>query len=237
MPYGSEWHLIRYLGRHRRLFERRVGEATGGDMLDWLDHPWNPTGQPAYFDGPILDAEWRGLDFLSGDNAVRREWSAFWPSTGNQQNWDAVGWLRVGSQIDLLLVEAKAHLAELRSSCGAVERGGLPQIRQALAQGKQGFGVPPATDWLQPYYQFCNRLTVLDFLTRHGVGARLLFIYFCRDINPSGQCPQNEAGWEPSLLAMYQHVGLAGQSPLEAGVHKLFLPVAHEGEAANAKPL
>lgn len=119
MPYGSEWHLLRYLGRHRHRLNERVREATGTDVLHWTDHPWNPSGQPAYFDGPRLDAEWKGLDFLAGDIAARREWPNFWPQSGNVPNWDAIGWLRAGTQVELLLVEAKGHLGELRSTCGA----------------------------------------------------------------------------------------------------------------------
>lgn len=236
MPYGSEWHLLRYLGRHRRLFERRVREATGGDILDWIDHPWSPAGKAVYFDGPRFDAEWKALDFLASDNTARMDWNKFWPHIGNQPNWDAVGWLRVNTHVELLLVEAKSHLGELRSSCDAQLHGGLPLIRQALDRGKKAFGVLPTADWLQPYYQFCNRLTVLDFLTRNGVGARLLFVYFCGDTNPSGQCPQDEAGWEPALRAMHQHIGLTGQDTLQARVHKLFLPVVQGSVSANVRP-
>lgn len=233
MPYGSEWHLLRYLGRHRHRLNERVREATGGDVLDWTDHLWNPSRQPWYFDGPTFDAEWRGLDFLAGDIAARREWPGFWPQSGNVHNWDAVGWLRVGVQVELLLVEAKGHLGELRSSCGAQPHGGLQTIQDAMSEAKQAFGAPAAADWLQPYYQFCNRLAVLHHLTLHGVGARLLFVYFCGDTNPNGQCPQGEAGWEPALLAMHQHIGLTGRSALEGRVHKLFLPVVQGGGAAT----
>ena len=95
-----------------------------------------------------------------------------------------------------------------------------------LVSAKEGLGVPHGADWLQPYYQFCNRHAVLHFLTRHGVGARLLFVYFCGDTNPSAQCPRDTAGWETALLAMNQHIGLTGHSPLEARVHKLFLQVS-----------
>lgn len=225
MPYGSEWHLLRYLGWHRHLLHQRIREATGGDVLDWIDHRWNPGGIPAYFDGPKLDKEWKGLDFMTSDMLAKKQWPAFWPQRGNVQNWDAVGWLRFDTQIDLLLVEAKAHVGELQSSCGAEEHGGLPTIRDAVDKAKIAFGVPTHSDWLQPYYQFCNRLAILDFLMRHGVGARLLFVYFCGDINPNGRCPQTETEWGPALQAMQQHVGLNGQSALETRVHKLFLPV------------
>lgn len=225
MPYGSEWHLLRFMGRRRHQFNEFVGRVVGGEVTGWLDHPSAASGKP-YFGGPRLDREWAGLDFLPPEYPARQAWPDFWPQTGEVPNWDAVGRVRVGVADDLLLVEAKAHLGELRSACKAAEHGGLPSIRQALDLGKQGCGVPSAANWLRPYYQFCNRLTVLDFLMRHGVGARLLFVYFCGDTNPGGRCPQNTAGWEPALQAMYQHVGLMGRSPLKERVHNLFVSVA-----------
>jgi hypothetical protein len=124
-----------------------------------------------------------------------------------------------------LLVEAKAHLDELRSSCQAKAHGGLPQIQQALATAKEEFRAPPERDWLQPYYNFCNRLAVLYYLMREGVVARLLFVYFYGDANPNVQASQNEQDWMQALEAMYQHVGVNVQAPLMARVHKLFLPV------------
>ncbi len=98
-------------------------------------------------------------------------------------------------------------------------------IREAFNQAKQGFGVPLTSDWSQPYYQFCNRLAVLHFLIRNGIGARLLFIYFHGDTNPKAVCPQTSVEWEPAIQAMQQHVGLIGPYPLDNRVHKLFLPV------------
>jgi hypothetical protein len=35
-------------------------------------------------------------------------------------------------------------------------------------------------DWLKGYYQYCNRLTLLNFLIERNVGARLIFAYFMR---------------------------------------------------------
>ncbi len=31
--YGSEWHLLRYFGRHRRLLDQRVSVTTGAEVL------------------------------------------------------------------------------------------------------------------------------------------------------------------------------------------------------------
>jgi hypothetical protein len=47
--YGSECHLLRYLGRHRALLDRRILEVTRADTIAWLDHPFDPS--KAWLDG------------------------------------------------------------------------------------------------------------------------------------------------------------------------------------------
>lgn len=136
-----------------------------------------------------------------------------------------MGWLWNGAQADLLLVEAKAHVGEIRSCCGAKEQGGLGQIRSALQQAKAAFGVQGEPNWLEPYYQYCNRLATLHFLVTHGVSARLVFIYFVGDQNRHADCPQEEAAWQAVLQQMKPQIGLTGRSQLERRVHEVFLPV------------
>lgn len=40
--YGSEWHLLRYLGRHRNLLDNAVRDATRCGRFDWLDFGFDP---------------------------------------------------------------------------------------------------------------------------------------------------------------------------------------------------
>ncbi len=58
--YGSEWHLLRYLGYHRALLSQKVGEALGAGSVEWLDFPFAKDGAPLQD-----DREFRGLEFLS----------------------------------------------------------------------------------------------------------------------------------------------------------------------------
>lgn len=56
--YGSECHLLRYLGRHRKSLNDAVLKALGcNGSIEWLDF---------LFDERKVwkDAEWKGLDFL-----------------------------------------------------------------------------------------------------------------------------------------------------------------------------
>jgi len=125
-----------------------------------------------------------------------------------------------------LLVEAKAHLDELKSRCGAKEKGGLRQIRDALAVLKRALGVDEECDWLNGYYQLANRLAVLNFLTQNGVPARLVLIYFTGDTREDGMtCPRNEGEWQVALSDQDQWLRLEGDHPLAKRIHKVFLPV------------
>jgi hypothetical protein len=115
--YGSEWHLLRWLGRHRDRLNEKIIAETGAESVRWVDF---------HFDSKKaqLDAEREGLDFLPADRPVRRAWARYWPQRGTQQNWDAVGLATVQGTDEWLLIEAKAHASELSSDCGADERGG-----------------------------------------------------------------------------------------------------------------
>ena len=216
--YGSECHLLRFLGRHRHELDEAVRMVTGAASIDWLDFPYDPS--KTWHDG-----EWRGLDFLDRDAPARQEWERVWPRRGNSPNWDAVARISVDGTSEWLLVEAKAHTGELTSSCRAKEDGGRAKIRAALDATKAALGVPAEADWLDGYYQYANRLTVLRLLQEHGVPARLLFIYFLGD-RFREECPSDEHGWRPALAQRAGHLQLPTGGPLLDRVHKLFLPIS-----------
>ena len=242
--YGSEFHLLRYLGYHRHALNRAVEETTGGRVSEWLDFAFGDEGK--------LDREWRGVDFLDSASDVKSDWLKFWPQSGNVPNWDAVGRLELSADVEYLLVEAKAHVEELQSSCSAKEtknkgelgeirdtrkatkEGGLDKIKDALKATIKGNGLAADVDrWLRPYYQYANRLAHLHFLTEHRIPARLVFIYFCGDDwggktlsnGRSPICPKAANGWAAPLERIHNRLGLSGQSKLEERVHKLFLHV------------
>jgi hypothetical protein len=124
----------------------------------------------------------KGLDFLGPDyDPVHVKWKQVWPQRGNAPNWDAVARITKNGVSEWLLVEAKANLQELQSSCQASPQGGRPLITCMLKATKAALGVAADRDWLNGYYQLCNRLAVLDFLNRNGVPSRLMLIYFVGD--------------------------------------------------------
>jgi len=227
--YGSEFHLLRYLGYHRNALNKAIKEKTGGRMRDWLDFEFGTEGRSDH-----LDSELKGVDFVDADPELKSAWIKFWPQTGNVPNWDAVGLLESNSGVEYLLAEAKAHVEEIQSSCGARKQGGLDVIRKAFDAAINANGLTVSVEnWLKPYYQYANRLAHLHFLLQHDTPARLLFIYFCGDDwhgktlsnGRAPNCPKSEQEWGPYLRVMHQHLGLTGGSELEKRVHHLFLPI------------
>lgn len=218
LGHGSEWHLLSYLGRHRCELNKEVQRVTGAQGIEWLDFPTRRSERG------LLDREWKGLDFVP-DATTRAAWHTFWPQHAGIQNWDAVGHVKLNGRSEWLLVEAKAHCAEIESSCGAKPEGGLEQIQGALDSTKAALGVERSRDWMNPYYQFCNRLAVLQFLESRGNPAHLLFVYFTGDSADGRDCPKDASDWQAAIAAQNAHVGLPVGHALQERIHKIFLPV------------
>ena len=106
-------------------------------------------------------------------------------------------------------------------------------IRSAFEVTKRNMAIDQSKDWLSPYYQYANRLATLDYLLRHNVLARLVFIYFLGDKHGGAKCPATVAEWMPTLQESAGHLGLSGASDVEARTHSVFLRV-NDGESFSA---
>ena len=219
--YGSECHLLRWMGRHRNMLDERVSAAVGrpGKPITWLDFNFTPNKK-------WPDAELKGLEFLYDRPGLKDAWDKFWPTRGGVQNWDAVGWIGTGPDAELLLVEAKANVEELRSDCGATSPSSIRKIELAFEATQESVGAALGADWMHDYYQAANRMATLYFVQREQVPSRLLFVYFLGDRVPGRECPQTEDVWEPAIDAQWEHLGLAADHRLADRTHNLFLPIS-----------
>lgn len=226
LGYGSEWHMLRMLGRHRSYLTAEVLKETGGSAIEWLDFSFTSGISEKQNHG---DAESKGVDFLAMSHPARQAWMQWWPQTGNVPNWDAIGIHRIADVNEWLLVEAKANTEELIQSTTAKSKavgGGLEDIQLRLAETQGAMSVPLERTWTKQYYQYANRLAVLHFLASHSVAARLLFIYFVGDtVRPGATCPAAAQDWSTAIAEMKEHLGLTGMSQLEKRIHHVFLPV------------
>lgn len=222
--YGSEWHLLLYLGRRRDALAKLIEKLTRVSSIHWQDHRETldvPTGAPKL-------RELVGLEFLDQQDPVRVEWERRWPQRGQVHNWDAVGRGLTHDHETWILVEAKAHVGELWSSCGAKSEESRSRIRRVLEVTQRDLGVTVETDWTNPYYQYCNRIALLHFLVKHGVDAHLVFAHFVGDRSdlggPGRECPASPEDWHSALVAQDRHVGVPANAPIRARIHRTFLP-------------
>jgi hypothetical protein len=219
--YGSEWHLLQHLGRRRAAFSELIEKRTGCERIIWRDfEELRESGTEL-----LKLRETVGLEFLEAEDPARLAWEHLWPQSGSVHNWDAVGRAEAGTWI---LLEAKAHVGELKSHCAATSEKSLGQIRTTLDDTKRELWAEDAGDWTKDYYQYCNRLALLHFLLKHGVDARLVFVYFLGDREDLGRagrkCPASEAGWSEALEAQDRHVGVPSSSPILRRIHSVFVP-------------
>lgn len=222
--YGSEWHLLRHLGYHRDYLSLKTLNVIGGNSIEWLDFNFSPKNEPLRD-----DKEFIGLGFTQNAE-VKEKWRLFWAQRGNSQNWDAVGKIHFDNQDEWLLVEAKGHIGELNSNCGAENLKSKHSIFSALEKTSWAFGnkSKPVENWLENYYQYANRLAVLYFLMNEcnpSVNARLLFIYFYGENRENLECPKNEQEWLPAIEKMDDWLGVDKNCELKKRIHYLFLPV------------
>ena len=237
--YGSEWHLLRWLGYHRAELSAEVEGAIAKMLpnidqnlgnIEWLDLAWNSDLRPLH-----RDKEWEGIKFVThsllpsdAQVVVMQAWKDFWPSSGTAQCWDAVGIRRSEHSLQWLLVETKAHLLELGSGgCGAGQES-RQKIKAAFVLTQKSLGIYSVTDatandkimldWLGEYYQYANRLAALYFFNEylpqhHGITlpARLINIYFIKESHNGWLTRQTEQEWSADIDNIYTQLGLTAQ--------------------------
>jgi hypothetical protein len=180
-------------------------------VLNWLS-PRAADDYAEYRDASALD--------LLGLGRLRAQLADFWPERGPQ--WDALGQATDGK---VLLVEAKAHIAELNSSCAAGPASRL-LIERSLEATKRTLGADPDSDWLNGYFQHANRLAWTQFLRGHGVDAHLVEVFFLGDSAMRG--PTEIAGWARAIDDRTELLGLPSQhSPF---VHHVFVRLPQVNE-------
>ena len=199
-----------------------------------MDFGFSPANAPVRDDRELV-----GLEFIQATQ-VQEKWKSFWPQTGNAQNWDAVGQIYFGDNTEWLLVEAKGHLGELESKCGATNSVSQQLILSALEETSKAFGNcrQPIENWLAPYYQYANRLAMLYFLMKEclpAVRTRLLFVYFYAENREGCECPQSEQEWLSAIQRMADWLGIDKHSELMQRVHSLFLPINPMGVGVREK--
>jgi hypothetical protein len=141
----------------------------------------------------------------------------FWPRGG--PHWDALGKTEDGR---VFLVEAKANIIEMISSCRASSARSRDLIQKSLDEVKDYLKVPRERDWLTSFYQYANRFAHLYFLRqRCSVDAYLVFIYFTGDYTHIDTSPLE---WDGALELVTRITGL-GRTRLSPYVADVYVDV------------
>jgi hypothetical protein len=239
--YGSEFHLMRIMARHRTRLTRQLESHLGVTNLIWIDF----TSRGKYQIEPkekfsMPDGEPLAIDFLAqpkmtsalGDKAkiALAAWPAYWPVGGGTMNWDAIGLAQRDGHPEVILVEAKGHIGELSGGpSGAKSKASRSKITTALDATAKALGATKL-GWIDSrYYQFANRLAVLQFLQTQGIKSSVLHILLCGDLNPGlregDSCPKNAEGWKSALDAMHANLGLTDDALRAASVYAVAVDI------------
>jgi hypothetical protein len=125
----------------------------------------------------------------------------FWPKGGPQ--WDALGTSALGK---LFLVEAKSHIPELISSCGAKDPNSIAKIQKSLRITKDKLGSKTDFDWSKTFYQYANRLAHVSFLKQNGLPAYFVSVFFLNDFEMNG--PKTVDEWSGAIRLVHRCLGL-----------------------------
>lgn len=172
--YGSEWQLLRMLGHHREYFFRELRsqiDLPDNVEIHWLDYPWDSkmiSGDGEYIQRNFFE---KIPEIFTEEVMSKFEKDNFGDKL--KQNWDGIFWVKD----TVYIVEAKAHLKEIESNCGAGKKSSSI-IEGYFKETREYFEISSANDWTKTYYQMANRVAFLKLLQSHGVKAKLVNIYF-----------------------------------------------------------
>ena len=167
-------------------------------------------------------AEYYDQSFLSllGVDDSQAPLQTFWPLSGPR--WDGLAKTSTGK---LILVEAKAYIAEAVDFGSKASEASLERIEDALAKAKAAYRARPDAVWIRPFYQYANRLAHLYYL-RDLLGADAYLLFVCVTDAPDVPAPASAAEWRGAHTAIETALGL-GKHPYRSHIGHLHWPAQH----------
>jgi hypothetical protein len=173
--------------------EQPILNQLGGSRIEWL----SPLQSDDF-------AEYRDAAFLRrlGIEECAEDLARWWPRFGPQ--WDALGRT---DRDQLILVEAKAHIAELCSPGSGAGPASRARITSALECVAEKLGASDRrAPWADCFYQLANRLAYLSFLRDRGHSAFLVLVGFIGDSEMKG--PASTETWDAAYEVAFHSLGL-----------------------------
>ena len=227
--WGSQRQLQDYVNGHEEVLTRAVMEAIPprfgelGASIKWVS-PLAQDNYTEYRDGDFLRAVGLG-DFVG-------ELESFWPSGG--PCWDALGIvsdLKQRMKPNIVLVEAKSHLAEIYGSGCQAGVHSRELIAKSLGLTKVWCNAVAGDVWTGPLYQSANRLAHLYFI-RERLNSFAWLVNLCFINDPIG--PADRVAWEAELTKVKVQLGINSPVPF---VINVFLPALDPNEPNETEKL
>ena len=211
---GSQKWLQLAVNERQDLLDAHITPQLGTPLpsIEWL----SPLQSDDY-------AEYRDREFLNRLSLDLKHYplEQFWPKNGPQ--WDG---LAKTNNDQLLLIEAKAHIEEMRSSgSGASDPISRKKIAHSLQETQRFLDIRRSVDWaISPYYQYANRLAHLYLLAElNGFDAYLVMLYCLNDVDMNG--PQEIREWEAAIQGQDAALGLPRVHQLSRRVIHVWLDI------------
>lgn len=212
--YGSEYQLLRYMGRHRKLLNKKILDSIGSNgPIDWLDFGFsksNPSNS---------DNELKGIQAFKKEAfypILENNWKNFWPQTGSSQSWDAVFTI----DVEWFFIEAKAHKSEIIDPVKKLEPNSRSIIQKSLEETRIFFGADSSEHWINSkYYQLCNRLAFVYFCQKNSIKAKIIYLDFINGFKKNGFFSRDNVNsiqeWKEIFNVVYCNLGLTNSKNLK----------------------
>jgi hypothetical protein len=219
-----------FMGGDRRAVAARLTKLVGLPGVEvQAGNYWMPQGLPVlkvvggWDMSPIEEAKLAESEgFLS--DVQRREVTDWWlavPDGPNTPNWDIASTCTIHGKRGLLLVEAKAHEAELKKDGKRLENGASPasvenhkRICRAIGSASAGLEnvVPGWHLSCDSHYQLANRFAWAWKLASMGIPVALVYLGFLRatEVSDLGKPFVDCADWSRIVLEHSQNIVPAG---------------------------
>jgi hypothetical protein len=209
---GSQKWLQLVVNTKPELINSPISAAIGlrpGEQIAWSS-PTRATRYWEYRDNAFIKLlELEPLD---------RKLADFWPARGPM--WDGLAKAGRGK---VLLVEAKAHIAEMVTPPPRASTASSKRIRTALEEARNAIAPHTSRDWMGIFYQYTNRLAHLYFLrTLNRKNAHLIYVYFVNADDVGG--PKTIEEWRGAIYLLKSYMGLH-RHKLSRYIHEIFIDV------------
>ena len=186
-------------GRREEVAARLTNLVAVPEVVISAAERWLPGGKPVLRENGQWDTkparEARAGELISllpfskaRQGEIKKElldwWLALPHRRANTPNWDIASACHINGQPGLLLVEAKAHLEELRpnpDSCSSTNPANRKRIQQAIEQANAALSKATGNPWQlsrDHHYQLSNRFAWAWRLADLGVPVALLYLGF-----------------------------------------------------------